>query len=347
MTFRTAHAEAASRADIPAHDAYWLRAMRTCLFTGSMIAWSPDERRTPSVIFPLVELDGRSSIGVPDHPSLNLMDIVLVGSADMPRDLDAALDVLGRERSWDLLRFSRVRERSHLLRALHGSSFTWTRDDAGRSAFCDVSAPSALTALSKDHLRNVDRLARRAQRDFGLVEIVAVSDATVASTAFDRFVALESSGWKGEEGTGLAADTTAQAFFREVMRGFQSDGRARIDVLTIDGRDAAAQLAVRVGTTWFLLKIGYDQSFRDVGPGAILLKQFLERMAETPDIHEVNLTTDPPWAQRWHFQSEPCYHVSIFGRTLRGRALAASQIAKSVARNLRDTLSSPDSAKPQ
>jgi CelD/BcsL family acetyltransferase involved in cellulose biosynthesis len=239
---------------------------------------------------------------------------------------------------WDLLHFPRVRTRSNLLAALPGSGYHYALSDAGASAFCDVSSEDALKAISKDNLRNVDRLKRRAERDLGQVAVESVNDASIATSTFDRFVAVEDAGWKGTQGAGtsLASDIRAQAFFRDVARRFQEDGRARIDFLTIGGRDAAAQLALRAGSTWFLLKIGYHPDFKDVGPGSILLKAFLEEMRDTPDIHEVNLTTNPPWAARWHFQTEPVYHVYIYGKTLRGRLLAAGRSLKELAKRVRD-----------
>lgn len=232
----------------------------------------------------------------------------------------------------------RVRTRSNLLAALPSSGLPYALSDAGASAFCDVSHPDALKALSKETLRNYDRLRRRAEKDYGPVASDPVTDpAALHTAAFDRFVALEDAGWKGTAGAGtsLAADTRAQGFFREVMRRFGEDHRARIDFLTINGRDAAAQLMVRAGPAWFLLKIGYHPDFKDVGPGGILLKAFLEEMVANPDILEVNLTTNPPWAARWHFQTEPVYHVYIYNTTWRGRALYAARSLKDLAKKVR------------
>lgn len=249
------------------------------------------------------------------------------------------LQRLSAAERWDLFSVPRADARSAFVRALINSRAPYAFSDAGSCAFCDVSHPDALKAISKDNLRNVDRLRRRAEKEYGDVALEAVTDAAHLHTnVFDRFVALEDAGWKGTNGAGtsLASDIRAQRFLREVIRRFGADGRARIDFLTINGRDAAAQLMVRAGPTWFLLKIGYHPDFKDVGPGGILLKAFLEEMVANPDILEVNLTTNPPWAARWHFQTEPVYHVYVYNTTWRGRLLYAARSVKELAKRLRD-----------
>jgi CelD/BcsL family acetyltransferase involved in cellulose biosynthesis len=166
-----------------------------------------------------------------------------------------------------------------------------------------------------------------------------VTGTAVAGEAFQRFLAIEASGWKGQEGTALAADLTKQRFYETVLSRFSQQDRARIDFLTIGGVPAAAHLAIRTARTWSLLKIGYDPAFKAYGPGGILLRLFINEMVANPDIDEVNLTTNPKWAERWHFNVEPVYNVIFFGRTLRGRGLAAERFAKELMKGIRARVS--------
>ncbi len=286
----------------------------------------------PVAKFGRAALGARIALG-PRSRSVSLLDVEL--PPDRPDALHDCADVI----RCDGFRFARVRRRSRLLATLPRSGLRYALSDAGGDAYCDVSRPDALKALSKEHLHNVDRLRRRAERTYGALAIERVTDvAAVHTGAFDRFVALEDAGWKGSAGAGtsLAADTRAQRFHREVMRSFGEDQRARIDFLTIGGRDAAAQLMVRSDDTWYLLKIGFHPDFKDVGPGGILLKAFLEEMVADPGINEVNLTTNPAWAARWHFPVEPVYTVFVYNTTWRGRALYAARSVKELAKRLRD-----------
>ncbi len=278
---------------------------------------------------------------------------VLISPASAPIDLadvrpseanaSAALSTLLNQASGraDVLIVRKVRHRSHLIAMLPGVGFPFAMSDGGTSAFCDVSHAEALGTLSRDTLRNVDRLRRRAERDFGPVRVESIADpALVHTSGFDRFVRIEDSGWKGASGVGtsLAVDVRAQSFLRDVTGRFGADGLARIEILTIAGVDAAAQLMLRSGTTWFLLKIGYHPDYKDVGPGGILLKQFLEEAITNPDVREVNFTTNPPWAARWHFQTEPVRNVFIYNRTWRGRTMYAGRSVKELVKRAREVV---------
>lgn len=339
-----AHSETADAA-FP-QDPHWMAALRHALMPGQLDLFVLREGTVAVGLLPLTPTSLKTGgmrvrmMGTPMDRSVDLTDALLLPSHRRADVLSAALSDLTREYPWDLIRFRRVRQRSHLLDALHGLEYRYSLVDAGASASCDVSSTDALTALSREQLRNVARLRRRAERDYGPVTTETIADSTVADASFDRFVALESVGWKGADpaGTSLALDAQAQAFFRDVMKRLQPFGRARIDFLSIGGRDAAAQLAVRAGHSWFILKIGYHPDFRDVGPGSLLLKAFVEEMCRASDVREVSLTTNPPWAARWHFRTEPTYDVLIYGRTWRGRALAAGRIGKEFLKSIRHRL---------
>src|SRR5690625_5300718 len=68
-----------------------------------------------------------------------------------------------------------------------------------------------------------------------------------------------------------------------------------------------------------LLKIGYDEALKDIGPGGIALLSCLEHESDTT--RELSLVTDPPWAQRWHFQTEQTWLYNHFNKTFYCRAL--------------------------
>lgn len=285
------------------------------------------------------EWDGplaRDVRGMPIGAPVDLTDIAMAPAHRTGEVLDLALRRLQAEGDFDLLCFDRVRSRSHLITALQTSAFSSGLVDAGESAFCDVTTRERLSALSKDQLRNVDRLRRRAEKEYGEVIVRSATGPAVHTAPFEQFLVVESAGWKGAEGTGtaLALDQRSQSFLREVMARFGAVNRARIDFLDIGGQLAAAQLGVRIGGTWHLLKIGFDPAFRAIGPGAILLRAFLDDMCDDPSVSEVNFTTNPRWADRWHFQTEPCYRVLIFGNTWRGRTLAAERLGRTLAKSL-------------
>lgn len=278
--------------------------------------------------------------GTPLGLGLDLSDVLLLPAARTREGIREVIRHVSTYMRTDLACFTRVPERSHLEVALKGESRLVTRLDAGRSAWCDVSSATALDVLSKNQLRNIERLERRAERDFGAVEVTSFTEPSVIAGAFERFLAIEDSGWKGAQsaGTSLLNAPILREFLRCAAARFATSGGARVDVLTIGGRDAAAQLGFRTGDTWYLQKIGYVPEFKDIGPGAILLREFLERMVADPTVNEVNFVTDPRWADRWHFRSEPCYTVVVHGSTWRGRARSVHDRLKDAVRVLQHRL---------
>ncbi len=170
------------------------------------------------------------------------------------------------------------------------------------------------------------------------MEHLALEDREAVSDGLGMFVRVENAGWKGVDGTatGLACQPDARRFYGAVLGEFARRDGGRIDVLTIDGMAAAAQLAIRCGDTWNLLKVGFDETFSSCGPGSILLKMFLEQMTDDPEIREVSLVTAPPWAnERWHMPVEPTYDITVFAPSLRGRARLAAHDAHAFGRRIR------------
>lgn len=204
-------------------------------------------------------------------------------------------------------------------------------------AHCDVSAASSLTSLSAKHLRNVDRLARKATREFGSLRHISFEGPDAAHDGLDVFVDVEASGWKGPGGTAtsLSCKPTSLRFYRDVLQAFGRSEGSRVDVLKIDGRAAAAQVAVRCRDVWNVLKVGFDETFSSCGPGNILLKSFIEQMIDDSGSSEVSLVTAPSWAERWHMQVDPTFHITLFATTLRGRVRLARHDAMRLARGLR------------
>jgi len=267
------------------------------------------------------------------HP---LADFVIDRDHVSPKILNALFRHLGREDDlgWDVIELFRTRERSCIVASMDGARRRVARADTDESSFIPCASPEDLAGLSKKQRKNVARLRRKAGDEVGPVEVRGFPG--VVGAGVDAFSAVEASGWKGDTSTAIAADPATDGFYREVMESFARRGAARVDVLSIGGRDAAAHMAVRAGAVWYLLKIGHDPDFARYGPGAILLDQFLQEMAETAGVDEVNLVTGPQWAARWHPRTEPVWTVRLYSGSPVGRVRSASRGVVEMVRSGRD-----------
>jgi CelD/BcsL family acetyltransferase involved in cellulose biosynthesis len=93
--------------------------------------------------------------------------------------------------------------------------------------------------------------------------------AGVPDDALEAFLRLEHSGWKAEQGTSLRSKPNEEAFFREVVAGFASEGRALFTELTLGGRPIASSCNFISGRVGFGFKIGWDPQYHKVSPALL------------------------------------------------------------------------------
>lgn len=292
---------------------------------------------TPVAIIPLVEAWGGRAMGprvleLPRHTELVLKDALVHPDFQAP---DRLALLLGRIRTSagapaDVVHFDALSGRTTLAATIAPS--TWARrTPLEGTVSCLCATAGDLDRLSAKHLRNVDRLHRKAERDHGPLAFHTYRGADCGDRGLDEFTRIEDASWKGPAGTGTSISTCPgdRDFYASVLTRFGATGDARVDVLYMDGGPAASQLAVRCDRTWSILKIAFDEAFTDVGPGNILLKAFIDEMAAADEVDEVSLVTAPPWAARWHMTWQPTYHVAVFNRTALGRLLLLRHDARS------------------
>lgn len=156
----------------------------------------------------------------------------------------------------------------------------------------------ATTANVEDYLRagmGAKRLkeARRLRNrlnDEGSVAVSFAKDPATIAPALERFLELESRGWKGAMGTGLGQAAGDAAFIRAAAADLGAQGRFEIVELTLDGKTIAAGLLVFQQDRAFFLKIAYDETMGRVSPGVQLTLELSRYFAERPDVALVDST---------------------------------------------------------
>lgn len=125
-------------------------------------------------------------------------------------------------------------------------------------------------------VQNMRRYMRRLQSEAGAERLDIVSDAAAMPAAVARYAALESSGWKGREGTAVSSDNAQGRFYTEVMGRFAAQGEALVYELWLgDDLVASRMLLLRDGMA-VMLKTAFHEQFDRFAPGRILLLRTLE-----------------------------------------------------------------------
>lgn len=287
-------------------------------------------------------------LGTLQSNHLNLSDMVLPPEAAQAGVLRELLAWLRQQRElrWDVLHFNKIAAGSLLDQALqHAPPAAAISECFAHSACFDTRGnyEAATRQMSGSFRRNLRRLSRRAAEAAPL-RWESISDPLLLPDAFDEFLGLEASGWKGEQGEGSAirCDPALLRYYRELLGSSGPQGRYRIILIRLGEQAIAAQLVVQSGRTLHLLKIGNSEAHAQLSPGHLGLEQTLQQACADKDIDTVSLITGPAWAQIWKPECHPVSSHLIPNSTLRGFLWAQLLRAKLGLQRLRAQRNRPE-----
>jgi CelD/BcsL family acetyltransferase involved in cellulose biosynthesis len=102
--------------------------------------------------------------------------------------------------------------------------------------------------------------------------------------ALELFLALESRGWKGRNGTALLQDPRSATFVRTMSRLLARDGKIQIDGLCLADAPIALTISLYSGDRAFLWKTAYDETAAAGSPGAQLIVRMSGQLLAAPGI---------------------------------------------------------------
>lgn len=146
-------------------------------------------------------------------------------------------------------------------------------------------------SMGARHRKELPRRRRRLAELGAVVHVVAAVDE--APGALDCFLELEAAGWKGKAGTAALQREPLRDFFRAAIGGMAREGKARIDLLRLDGRAIAATVSLRSGNMMFGWKTAYDEAYAKYSPGAQLVLGLSEAVVADPAITAMDSCAGP------------------------------------------------------
>jgi CelD/BcsL family acetyltransferase involved in cellulose biosynthesis len=162
-------------------------------------------------------------------------------------------------------------------------------------------------------IQNMRRYLRRLQSEPGGERLDIISEPAAIAAAVDRYAALESSGWKGREGTAVGSDNPQGRFYAEVMQEFAARGEALVYELWLGETLLASRMLLLRDGMAIMLKTAFHEEFERVAPGRILLLRVLEDLFKRAPGGVVEFYTNADadllaWStsQRW------INHVSLY-----------------------------------
>ena len=185
---------------------------------------------------------------------------------------------------------------------------------------CSSDLEHALRDVSRSHKTNVRRLTRRA-KELGALQYDVVTEPAELELAFESFLQVEASGWKGEHGSAIRLHPELISFYRSLMQQFGARGECRINLLRLNGEVIAAQFGLTSDRQLNLLKIGYLEKYCHVAPGHLIMQHTIESVCADPLLQRLSFVTRPVWAHLWKPESTNVAHHVIFRSSWSGRLL--------------------------
>ncbi len=166
-------------------------------------------------------------------------------------------------------------------------------------------------------------LRRRLKRlgEMGAVALERVDGTEGLDLALSTFLALESSGWKGERGSAIALDAGLVRFYARIARDAAARRGLALRLLTLDGRAIAVHLGLVHGRVYYLPKTAYAQELGQVSPGQLLQREVLAE-CEARGLERFDfLGPDMAWKRDWGPAHTPHDWLYVYRPSFAGRAM--------------------------
>lgn len=125
-------------------------------------------------------------------------------------------------------------------------------------------------------IQNMRRYLRRLQAEAGGERLEIIGAPALIASAVERYAELESSGWKGREGTALGGSNAQGRFYAELMQNHAAHGEALVYELWLGERLLASRMLLVSNGMVIMLKTAFHEEFERFAPGRVLLLRTLE-----------------------------------------------------------------------
>jgi CelD/BcsL family acetyltransferase involved in cellulose biosynthesis len=134
---------------------------------------------------------------------------------------------------------------------------------------------------------------RRRLSELGRLEVTSHRMPDEACAAFEEFLTLEASGWKGRAGSALSQrGGGTPEFVRAAVAGLAQEGLVDVMMLRLDGRAVASQVLLWCGDVAHTWKCAYDEELRSCGPGLLMVEDVTRALLAEPNLRHADSSTN-------------------------------------------------------
>jgi CelD/BcsL family acetyltransferase involved in cellulose biosynthesis len=187
------------------------------------------------------------------------------------------------------------------------------------------------------------RRRRRRLAEQGEVRYAHVDgkDAAQLDAGLADFFDIEASGWKGRGKSAIALDPRLVGFYTQIARDAARRGALQLAFIECGGKRVAGHLALQHAGGFYLVKVGYDETYREFSPGQQLARDAIASACAL-GLREFDfLGPDMDWKDDWEPKLRTHTWLTIFrptraGRLVYGARFVAWPVAKALAERVRE-----------
>lgn len=182
-------------------------------------------------------------------------------------------------------------------------------DEAGRSAVEEPQHVSPLVDMSGSYAQfraeskprwgaPLERFRRKMGREHDAAFSLVESPVDLGRD-LERGLVIEASGWKGRAGTSILSEPSTASFYRSVAGAYHAFGELKLSGISLDGQLVAFDMSLLHNNRLWLLKTGFDESYRRLAPGLVLRLSIIERGFELGLSGHELLGDDSEWKRKF------------------------------------------------
>lgn len=249
--------------------------------------------------------------------------------ADSDAACEALVDMLMQLEPWDVMRLDKLAVDSvvatRLARCLARRGFIVTSAVTTRNPCVSLTGTwSAYLASRSRSFKKALNLANNRLGKVGEIEIARI-DADASEASIDARLAdaitVSAASWKRDTGNTLDRPGP-QAFIRRLSAHARARRWLSLWTLAIDGRPLATEYQLIANGIVYALRSDFDPAFEEASPGTHLNRTMLERLFDAGLVRYSMGPGENPYKLRWSDGDEAVVSLVVYGKTLRGRALA-------------------------
>lgn len=280
-------------------------------------------------------------------PDTQCCDALIAGDERVAVAAALADELIRRQDQWDLFRMDYTRAesvaRTTFQQALSTRGLRCVDRGASENPYVALNGSwDAYYSSRSRRLKKAVNLATNRIARAGRVALHWLQPGAVEVAGIDRLVdqMVEISGQSWKSRTGNSLDNAApQAFIRRLSHVAYDHGHLSVWTLTLDEKPIAMEFQVVATGVVSALRSDFDGRYEALSPGTYLNRCLLEKLFERGWRSYFMGPGENAYKYRWANGSEPVYSLTVYGRTVHGRMLAAHDLMlKPAARRVRDLL---------